>query len=83
MKLHINILYQSPIALKGLELLLDVTFSIAPAKHEVLDRLKEQIDTRKSIESQQKNEDPKHDTEDLQKDPPEVIFEDCYFTLIV
>ena len=55
MKLHSNILYQSPIALKGLELLLDVTFSIAPAKHEVLDRLKEQIDTRKSIESQQQN----------------------------
>ena len=52
-------------------------------------RLKEHIDTKyqmpkelelkgykKSIESQQQNEDPQHDTEDPQKNPPEVIFED-------
>ena len=83
-------LYQSLIALiKGLELLLDVTFFIAPAKHEVLNRLKEHIDTKyqtpkelelngpeKSIESQQQKNDPHHDTEDPQKDPPEVIFVD-------
>ena len=80
MKLHSTKLYQSPIALKGLCLLLDVTFFIAPAKHEVLNRLKEHIDTKyqmpkelelkgskKSIESQQQNEDPQHDTEDPQR----------------
>ena len=37
---------QSPIPLKGLELLLDVTFLIAPAKHKFLNRLKEHIDTK-------------------------------------
>ena len=31
--------------------------------------------SKKSIESQQQNKDPQHDTEDPQKDPPEVIFE--------
>ena len=45
-KLHSTKLYQSPIALKGLEILLDVTFFIAPAKHEVLNRLKEHVDTK-------------------------------------
>ena len=66
-----------------------MTFCIAPAKHEVLNRLKEHIDTKykmpkelqlngpeKSIESQQQNKDPQHDTEYPQKDPPEVLFED-------
>ena len=56
------------------------------SKHEVLNRLKEHIDTKyqmpkrlelkgskKSIESQQQNKDPQHDTEDPQGDPPEVI----------
>ena len=89
MKLHSTKLYQSPIALKGLDLLFDVTFVIAPPKHEVLNRLKEHIDTKyqmrkelklkgskKSIESQQQNKDQQHDTEDPQKDPPEIIFED-------
>ena len=89
MKLHSTKLYQNPIALKGLELLLDVTFFIAPAKHEVLNRLKEHIHTKfktpkelelngfkKRIKSQQQNKDPQHDTEDPQKDTPEVIFED-------
>ena len=89
MKVHSTKLYQNLIALKRLEVLLDVTFFIAPAKHEVLNRLKEHIDTKyqmpkelelkgskKSIESQQQNKDEQHDTEDPQKDLPEVIFED-------
>ena len=75
MKLHSTKFYQSPIALKGLELLLDGTFVIAPAKHEVLNRLKEHIDTKyqmpkelelkaskKSIKSQQLNKDPQRET---------------------
>ena len=32
--------------------------------------------SKNSIENQQQNKDPQHDTEDPQKDPPEVIFED-------
>ena len=32
--------------------------------------------SKKSIENQQQNKDPQHDTEDPQKDPPEVICED-------
>ena len=89
MKLHTTQSYQIPLALKGLELLLDVTFFIVPAKHKVLNRLNEHIDTKyqmpielelncpkNSIDSQQQNKDPQHDTKDPQKDPPEVIFED-------
>ena len=54
-----------------------------------MNRLKEHIDikykmpirlklkgSKNSIENQQQNKDPQHDTEDPQKDPPEVIFED-------
>ena len=74
MKLHSTKLCQNPMALKGLELLLDVTFFIAPEKHEVLNRLKEHIDTKyqipkelvskgskKSIEIKQQNKDPQHE----------------------
>ena len=66
-----------------------MTFFTAPAKHEVLNRFKEHIDTKypmpkklelkgfqKSIENQQKNKDPQHDTEDPQKDTHAVIFDD-------
>ena len=67
-----------------------MTLFIAPHKHKVLNRLTEHIDNKyktpkelvlngykkSSIESQQQNKDPQHDTEDPQKDPPEVIFED-------
>ena len=90
--LHSTKLYQSPIALKGIELLLHVTFGIDPSKHEVLKRLKEHIDTNyktpdelelkdatkktKRI-NQQQNKDPQQGTEDPQQDPPEIIFEDC------
>ena len=54
-----------------------------------MNRLKEHIDTKyqvpkelklksskNSIESQQQNKEPQHDTEDTQEDPPQVIFED-------
>ena len=44
MKLRITKLYQSPVALKGLELLLDITFLIDPAQHALLKRLKDHID---------------------------------------
>ena len=68
-----------------------MTFFIAPAKHEVLNRLKEHNDTKnqmpkelklkgsmKTIESQQQNKDPQRDIEwRISPDnPPEVIFED-------
>ena len=39
--------------------------------------------SKKSIGSQQQNKDPKHDTDDPQKDPPEVIFEDLKMCLMV
>ena len=90
--LHSTKLYQSPIALKGIELLLHVTFGIDPSMHEVLKRLKEHIDTNYKTPdelelkdatkktnriNQQQNKDPQQGTEDPQSDPPEIIFEDC------
>ena len=44
MKLRSTKLYQSPIALKGLELLLDTTFLIDPSQHVLLKQLKNHID---------------------------------------
>ena len=44
MKLRNTKLYQSPIALKGLELLLDSTFVIDPSQHVLLKQLKYHID---------------------------------------
>ena len=44
MKLRSTKLYQSPIALKGLELLYDITFLIDPSQNVLLKRLKDHID---------------------------------------
>ena len=43
-KLRSTKLYQSLIALKGLELLLDIAFLIDPSQHVLLKRLKNHID---------------------------------------
>ena len=43
-KLRSTKLYQSPIAPKGLELLLDTTFLIDPSQHVLLKQLKDHID---------------------------------------
>jgi hypothetical protein len=57
-------LYQSPIALKGLELLLDVTFLIDPSKHLLLKRLKDHIDTNYAApKEEQKSKKSDEDTE--------------------
>ena len=44
MKLQSAKPYKTPIALKGLELLLDITFLIDPYQHALLKRLKDHID---------------------------------------
>ena len=44
MKLRSTKLFQSPNALKGLELLLNITFLIDPSQHALLKRLKDHID---------------------------------------
>ena len=44
MELRSTNLYQSPIALKGLELLLDSTFLINASQHVLLKQLKNHID---------------------------------------
>ena len=48
-------LYQSPIASKVLELLLDITFLIDPSKHALLKRLKDHIDINNKLRRTDRN----------------------------
>ena len=55
MKLQSTKLYQSPIALKGLELLLDTTFLIDPSQHVLLKQLKDNIDINYVVSTEMVN----------------------------
>ena len=48
-------LYQSPIASKVLELLLDITFLIDPSKYALLKRLKDHIDINNKLRRTDRN----------------------------
>ena len=69
-KLRSKKLYQSPIALEGLELLLDITFLIDPSQHALLKRLKDHIDINyvvptETAKSKKDEKETEQRTEDL------------------
>ena len=63
MKLRNSKLYQSPSALKGLELLLDSTFLMDPSQHILLKQLKNHIDINYVVPTMVKSKKGKKETE--------------------
>ena len=58
-------MYQTPIELKGLEFLLDITFLIDPSQHVLLKRLKDHIDINYVVPTVKSEKETEQCTEEL------------------